>query len=505
MTPSAFVAAFPIANIIIPPERQREKAEADQALVTSIESTGLLHPIVVHSNGVLVAGERRLDAFKKLGRATIPVHIFEKLSALEATLIELQENLARKQLTWQEEARAVGRFHQMKAKAFGGWTQMGTATDLGLSSGMVSMYLTVAEGLSKDEDGEVASAATLRGAYNLLQARAERAIIAAQSRGLLTATIAENILPVVPANASREERTAALLDAIDVRGVAQKTVEQLAAEQDLQTQARVAEALLAEEKLRAVVSDLVINTDFIDWAADYTGPKFDVIHADFPYGKNYSGARTRKTGRAHIAPRYADDPDIYLGLVESFLALQDNFVHEAAHCIFWFDMMYYAWTIEQFEAAGWKLVQPFPLIWTKGFQGVASDPKRRPRHCYETALLFSRGDRKLRRLTNDHINVLVDEKLHMNQKPHEMLRHFLSLVVDEHTDLLDPTCGSGSALVAARQLKANRVLGLELDPNNAEVARFLLQRPMADVSTPASGEPIHEGEGDQGDGSLDAA
>lgn len=486
----SFVPQFPIDQIIIPPERQRDKAEADSTLIASIEKHGFFHPIVVHDNGTLVAGERRLDAARKLNLTHLPVRIFERLSPLDATLIELQENLARKQLTWQEEARAVGKYHSLRLSAFAGWTQQGTATDIGISSGMVSMYLTVAEGLAEDTEGEVAGAQTLRGAYNLLQARAERALIAAQSRGLLTAAIAENILPVVPANASREERTAALLDAIEVRGIAEKTVEQLNTEEDALRQGKIAEALLAEAKRREAVTDTILNVDFLEWAETYNGRKFDVLHVDFPYGKGYSGARTRRTGKAHIAPRYADDPDIYLGLVEGFLALQDNFAHAAAHCIFWFDMMYYQWTIEQFQAAGWNLIQPYPFIWTKGYQGVASDPKRRPRHCYETALLFARGDRRPARLDKDHFECLIDEKLHMNQKPHVMLRHLLSMYVDEHTDVLDPTCGSGSALVAAQQLGANRILGLELDPANAEVARFLLQRPMADVKAAPTGEKV---------------
>lgn len=487
------IERFPIANIIIPASRQREKAEADQALLTSMEQHGLFNPLVIHADGRLVAGERRLDAAKRLGWQHIDVRIFENLPPLEATLIELQENLARKQLSWQEEAKAIALYHRMRTEAFPGWTQLGTANDVGLSQAAISKYLTVAEGLldsNADKAAEVAGCQTLSGAFNLLQARAERALIAAQNRGLVAATIAEAVLPIVPPNATREERTAALLGAIEVRGLAEKTVEQLVAEEDKFKQARIAEAALAAEKQKEAVDDLVLNVDFLDWAESYSGPRFDVLHVDFPYGKNYSGAGTRRTGKAHIAPRYADDPDIYLGLVEGFLQLQDNFVHPTAHCLFWFDMSYYSWTIEQFEAAGWKLVQPFPLIWTKGYQGVASDPRRRPRHCYETALLFSRGDRKLVRLDKDHYECLVDEKLHMNQKPFKMLQHFLSMLVDEHTDVLDPTCGSASALVAARQLKANRVLGLELDPANAEVAKFILQRPIASIEVKPTGEEI---------------
>jgi DNA modification methylase len=225
-----------------------------------------------------------------------------------------------------------------------------------------------------------------------------------------------------------------------------------------------------------VVSDLIVCADFLEWAASYTGPKFDVIHADFPWGKDYSGPRTRKTGKATINPQYADDPDIYFGLVEGFLAAQDNFAFKAAHCLFWFDMRYYAWTIEQFLKAGWSLVSDYPYLWTKGYSGIASDVKRRPRHCYETALMFSRGDRKIVKLDKDHFDAAIDEKLHLNQKPIAMLKHFLSIFVDEHTAVLDPTCGSGSALAAAKLLGAARVLGIELDSNNADVAKFMLQR-----------------------------
>jgi DNA modification methylase len=200
-----------------------------------------------------------------------------------------------------------------------------------------------------------------------------------------------------------------------------------------------------------------------------------VLHIDFPYGKNYSGARTRKTS-VPIAPVYADDPDIYFGLVAGLHAVQDRLAFDAAHILFWFDMQYYQWTIDQFAAAGWALIQPHPFIWSKGYQGIAADVKRRPRHVYETCLLFQRGDRKIVKIEKDVLDCPIDEKLHLNQKPMQMLEHLLSIFVDEHTAVLDPTCGSGSALAAARKLGCQRFLGVELDPNNADVARFLLQR-----------------------------
>jgi predicted RNA methylase len=45
------------------------------------------------------------------------------------------------------------------------------------------------------------------------------------------------------------------------------------------------------------------------------------------------------------------------------------------------------------------------------------------------------------------------------------------MCVDSTTRLLDPTCGSGSALRAAKSLGASAVLGLERDASYADEAR----------------------------------
>jgi len=470
------VVLFPVANIKVPVERQRVGAKADAPLLTSIERDGLLNPIVIHSDGTLVAGERRLDAFRTLKRDKIPARIFEHLDARTAHRIELTENLARKQLAWQEETKAIADYHLMQMQDMPMWTQMGTGTDLGISVSTVSRALAVAEHLG---DEEVATCQTFTGAFNLIAGRAERAMMAAQARGLdVAASVAIALPPVLPPNATKAERTAALLGTVNLGQSMDAVVTSTADNKiDLIEAGKLAAAALAVEQKRTAIGNMVITADFLEWADSYEGPKFDVIHCDFPYGKGYRGSNTRRTGRAHVNPAYLDDPDIYFELVDGFLSLQDNIMHSAAHCIFWFDMAYYGWTIERFEKAGWKLVQPFPLIWTKGYTGVAADPKRRPRHCYETALMFSRGDRKICQLENDHYECRLDEtKVHISQKPVDMLKKFLKLVVDEHTAFLDPTCGSGGALAAALHLRANRVLGIELDPSNADVARIQLER-----------------------------
>lgn len=70
------------------------------ALARSIEDVGLLHPIVVTPDNVLIAGKRRLDAFVLLGLDDVPATV---VSLTEITRGEFAENMARKAFTPTEE------------------------------------------------------------------------------------------------------------------------------------------------------------------------------------------------------------------------------------------------------------------------------------------------------------------------------------------------------------------------------------------------------------------
>ena len=94
------------------------------------------------------------------------------------------------------------------------------------------------------------------------------------------------------------------------------------------------------------------------------------------------------------------------------------------------------------------------------------DPKREPRRTYEWALKITLGDRPLVKgiAASFAYPCNADIKIHRSQKHLEVLSHFFSMFVDSSTRMLDPTCGSGTSVVAAHLLGAKDVLGLELDP-----------------------------------------
>lgn len=461
------VALYPVSLITVPPERQRADAVPDANFIESIRTTGLLQPIVIHDDGTLVAGERRYNAHVALNLQFIRATILENLPPVKAFEIELTENIARKQLRWQEEYAAIFNYHAMRKDAFPGWTQKGTAEALSISESQVSNALMLGPELSNPE---VSTSATIQGALNYITAKAERALNTAVARGLMAAPAH---LPEPIEGLTREERTANLLKHSDMTNIAAQTLADFDPRAATIEAGKLAASLLSQQKADApeVQHSVIHNLDFNLWAETYSGPKFDVIHCDFPYGKNYTGSNTRKSTETCL-PTYADSEDIFFQLLDTFLLTHNNYMQPKAHCIFWFDMQYYTAICTAIEASAWRLVQPFPLIWAKGYSGVASDPTRRPRHTYETALLLALGDRKLVKLEKDNIECALEDKLHINQKPQVMLKHFLSLVVDEHTHVLDPTCGSGSSLVAARSLGAAKLLGLEIDKGNADIAKF---------------------------------
>jgi N6-adenosine-specific RNA methylase IME4 len=84
-----------LTDIVIP-ARIRKNLGDVAALAASIEAVGLLHPVVVDEKGNLIAGARRIAAFKLLGRDNILAHVVKNL--IEARLVlqaEGDENTCR--------------------------------------------------------------------------------------------------------------------------------------------------------------------------------------------------------------------------------------------------------------------------------------------------------------------------------------------------------------------------------------------------------------------------
>ena len=89
-----------IKDVKIGKRHRKEMGDID-ALASNIEAVGLLHPIVVTPDGTLIAGKRRIAAFKALGRQEIPSTIIDLQKLVRG---EHAENTFRKAFTLSEAA-----------------------------------------------------------------------------------------------------------------------------------------------------------------------------------------------------------------------------------------------------------------------------------------------------------------------------------------------------------------------------------------------------------------
>jgi N6-adenosine-specific RNA methylase IME4/ParB-like chromosome segregation protein Spo0J len=108
------VSEIPIAAIQVS-DRYRKEFGDIAGLAASIESLGLLQPIGVDPDRRLVFGQRRLQAFKHLGRTTIPARVIDVPAIV---LAEHAENEIRKDFTVSERVE-IGKAVEQELKAQG--------------------------------------------------------------------------------------------------------------------------------------------------------------------------------------------------------------------------------------------------------------------------------------------------------------------------------------------------------------------------------------------------
>lgn len=409
-------ATVPIDSIYWTDRVRKPSEEAILEKVNSISRIGLIHALVIERDGRGVAGCTRWNAMRRLGWTQVPIQWADELDAKAHRKIELEENIKRTDLTWQEECAAVRAIHQLNLEDDPTWTQAQTAEDIGMSDAYVTKRLDVAEELIK-QNPRVVDAKEFSVAHGITQRQKERR----KADELSQINIS---FPGTPDGGDQGE---------DV-----------------------------------YIPAPIITTSFLDWIETYRGAPFNLLHCDFPYG---IGADKFNQGAADAFGGYEDSPETYFALLSSLCDNREKLLGTSGHIIFWFSMRYYQATLDALQSCFW--VDPYPLVWHKSDnKGTLPDPQRGPRRIYEVAFFCSLGDRKIiQPVSNVFSGPTQRTGEHMSEKSEDMLKHFMRMCVDENTRLLDPTAGSGSALRAGRALGAQSVLGLEMNPEFAENAR----------------------------------
>lgn len=115
-TAPAHVGLVAVSSVLVAPHRRKG---IDEAVVTrlmeSIQRRGLLYPISIRPDGNLVIGLHRLVAHERLRRAHIPAFTTDA-DPTELELDEIEENLARRDLTLVERVRLEHRQKELYLK-----------------------------------------------------------------------------------------------------------------------------------------------------------------------------------------------------------------------------------------------------------------------------------------------------------------------------------------------------------------------------------------------------
>jgi DNA modification methylase len=104
------------------------------------------------------------------------------------------------------------------------------------------------------------------------------------------------------------------------------------------------------------------------------------------------------------------------------------------------------------------------LVWDKGQRIAQSDGE----------LAFTSRDKALRIFTLNRVELMLDGAQHPTQKPVALMKWCLSLFPEAKT-VLDPFCGSGTTLVAAKDMGLTAV-GIEAEERYCEIAANRLRQ-----------------------------
>ena len=414
-----------IKKIVVPEDRGRKKFNNIDAMMDSLDTHGLLHPLVVKplddDKFQLIAGERRYRAATLLGWTEIPITLKEELDDLQVKEIELEENIARENLTWGEKIELYEQIDSLKRKLYGekmqgdskgtGWTVEKTAESVGVDKSHLAK--------------QIAFAKMLRENPSLKKAVEHLPLTTAMKKAKLIQ------------EAERVKRA---------------------------QESKAPTWNLHKGDCRELIQNVPTNS-------------VNLLLTDIPYGIeeiNTSKNDYKAVVKEHDNMKLQDVIALMRELAPEFRRV----LAPSAHFYIFHSIDLYAPLIEILREAG-LLPEVTPIVWDKlrttaPFRGFSYSC------CYEL-VLFGHTPPREKMLFKPCKSIIQEkvpveaEKTHVFQKPQALLRYFIEQSTNSRELVLDPFAGSGSTLLAAKNT-GREALGFELNDENYYNAHSMLEK-----------------------------
>lgn len=414
-------------------KRAREEYGDITELANSIRAKGVIQPITLDKDLNLIAGGRRVRAAREAGLTEIPALIRDMDTTLgeeiDAKEVELIENIARLDMTWQEKAKLRAEIHELYIRKhgghshrtdLGGWSGSKTAELVGISPMEMSRSLKMAQALKAMP--ELENCKTEKEAFDRLK-KLEEAVLIKMIREKQQAD------PGV----SNLERYAA-------------------------SHYRIGDAIKGMEELA--------NTEWV-------GASF--IEVDPPYGIDLNEVKRRQGKFNPDIDGYTEiEREQYPAFLERVAILTYACAAPNAWMIFWYGPTWHGTVLDALRGAGWK-VDDIPGIWCKG-TGQTNAPEVHLARTYEPFFICRKGQPVLRERGKANVfhykPVPADRKYHPTERPLDLMIDLVGTFAYPGSIMLVPFLGSGVTLRAGYY---HDVKGFGWDLNEDTRDRFLLR------------------------------
>lgn len=380
----------PIANIIVKGRFRQEMGDVE-ALADSIQAIGLLQPITIDDRMHLLAGERRLLAHKQLGKTFISALVRPYKDTVDALEVELAENLARKDMTWQEISRLEKRIYDEKLKV-GHWTNREQAKMLNESKSTTNRNIKMAEAMEMIP--ELAHHTTFDDAWKEYKKIEEN-------------FVAKILQEKVPENVRQASKWA-------------------------DDHYHVGDAFVGMRKIR-------------DGLAHFA-------EIDPPYGVDLDRRKSRNKTSASMQEYNEVDADEYIPFYAKIAGEIFRILKADSFAVFWYGWDWHEEVRQVLLSAGFK-VPTVPAIWTKGNAGQTASPDTTFGSCHEPFFLARKGMPKLAKPGRGNVfdfkPVPASHKVHATERPIELMEEILNTCLFPGSTIIIPFLGSGATLRAA--------------------------------------------------------